>query len=156
MNSVLLVDFSRTLLFPKDTFYTGSTNEFYRSVKSSPNFNFFKYFSLNSALFSYLEKLSDNYKLYLYTSETIQEDPALKESLSFFKQVFSAKRLGTDKKLPDGYKKIASILKRRPEEIIFIDDSEDNIAAAKSAGLQTIRYKDPAQAIDELRDLLSP
>jgi len=43
----------------------------------------------------------------------------------------------------------------RPQEAVFVDDSLLGVAAARSAGLQAIRFENPAQVGSELFDLLS-
>jgi len=45
--------------------------------------------------------------------------------------------------------------KVRPEEMIFLDDMEPNIAAARAVGIQGVRYRDNAQAIAEIEALLT-
>lgn len=43
------------------------------------------------------------------------------------------------------YRMAVDILQRKPEEVVFIDDREENCAAAKSAGIHSIRYQGEAQ-----------
>jgi epoxide hydrolase-like predicted phosphatase len=39
----------------------------------------------------------------------------------------------------------------RPEEIVFLDDIEGNVAAATAYGIQAILYRDNAQAIADIQ-----
>jgi len=45
--------------------------------------------------------------------------------------------------------------KVRPEEMIFLDDMEPNIAAARAVGIHGVHYRDNAQAITEIEALLT-
>jgi putative hydrolase of the HAD superfamily len=45
------------------------------------------------------------------------------------------------------------ISQRAPGECVFIDDREENVAAARQLGIHGIRLKTPQQAIGELQDL---
>jgi len=52
---------------------------------------------------------------------------------------------------PEIYLKTAEALKTPPGNILFIDDREDNIAAAKEVGMQAIRYTTHADFEREMR-----
>jgi len=41
-----------------------------------------------------------------------------------------------------------------PGEVVFVDDSEVNIAAAQALGMQAILFRDPRQALDEVEACL--
>lgn len=41
-----------------------------------------------------------------------------------------------------------------PQQILFIDNSEENIAAAKKLGIQVILAKNPTQVIAEVKNIL--
>ncbi len=138
----LLFDFSRTLLFPKDTHYTGSLNELYRLKRDDINFNFFSYFELNNRAIDLLKPLKNKYKLAIFTSDSIQNDPEIYNQLSsVFSKIYSAKEIGFSKSDPRAYEFIINDLGLSPEEIIFIDDSKLNIDAASIAKLDTITYE---------------
>jgi FMN phosphatase YigB (HAD superfamily) len=49
------------------------------------------------------------------------------------------------------YRRALDILGRPAERILFIDDREENVAAARVAGMRTLRF----QGADELRNELS-
>lgn len=96
MIKVLLFDFSRVILFPKDKNYTGKL---------------------------------------------------------IFKKIYSALEIGLDKKDPKAYSLIAQDLGLKPEEIVFIDDSLENLSAAKSAGLSTIWYQSNDKLFEDVKTL---
>lgn len=143
MIKALLFDFSRTLLFPKDKTYTGGLNDLHKKIQENPNYNFLESFELNKELLDYLETIKNKFGLHIFTSESIQEDPAIKDDLAkIFTKIFSAKEIGLSKKDPKAYQFIAKELNLNTDEILFIDDSSENLESAKTAGLQTLQYKD--------------
>lgn len=88
MIKAIISDFSRTLLFPKDTTYQGSLNELYRQVKENSDFKFFNYFVWNQPMHDYYEKLmiEKQLSLYIFTTDKIQEDP---EVVPFTQDIYS-------------------------------------------------------------------
>ncbi len=142
MIKALLFDFSRTLLFSKDTNYTGSLNDLYKQNKDNPDFNFFAYFELNAELIDYLKSVKEKFKLFIFTSESIQNDSAIINDLNkVFDKIYSAKEIGLSKKDINSYKHIVSDLNLNPSEILFIDDSEENIRTAEKTGILVFCYQ---------------
>lgn len=138
---ILLFDFSKVLLFPKDDTYTGSLNALYKEKSSEPHFNFFDYFKLNLKLLDYLKSHINVFELYMFTSESIQNAPELQPFIKpLFKQIFSALDMKYSKKDSEAYSEIANVLRVRSGDITFVDDSIENIQAAESAGLKTILF----------------
>ncbi len=62
--------------------------------------------------------------------------------------------MGLDKKTPEAYKYILDKLKLPPSDLLFVDDSAENIAAATQAGLQTIQFVSENQTIQDLKNVL--
>lgn len=154
MIKAMLFDFSRTLLFPKDKTYTGGLNDLYKKISENQNYNFLEYFELNTELLDYLETIKNKFGLHIFTSESIQNDPAIKNNLTnIFTKIFSAKQMGLSKKDPKAYEFISRKLNLNPNEILFVDDSSENLELAKTAGLQTLQYKDNS-TINELNTLV--
>ncbi len=142
MIKALLFDFSRTLLFPVDKEYSGSLNEIYKLKKGEDDFNFLNYFELSSELISLLGALKEYYKLAIFTSDSIQNDPAIYSNLnSIFIKIYSANEIGFLKSDPKAYEYIANDLDLSCDEIIFIDDSKENTDTASKAKLNTIVYE---------------
>ena len=104
-------------------------------------------------MLSFLEKNKDKGKFYILTSETIQDDPNIANKLNVFTNIFSAAKIGLIKTNPEIYKHVANIIDAPVNEIIFIDDSQNNIDAAQKAGLNTILYIDNQSLIDKLRSI---
>lgn len=64
--------------------------------------------------------------------------------------VFSA-RLQLCKPEPEIFAQAAQRFRVEPARTVFIDDMAENVAAARAAGWQAIRFVDPAQCAAELR-----
>ncbi len=144
MINIILSDFSRTVLFPKDKEYAGSLNELYKSIQGE-EVDIFDYFEFNQEILDYFkDQKSNGIKLYVFTSGTMQDDPAFRKILDkIFTDIFTIESIGGLKKTDvEAYKKIVEILRVKPDEVLFIDDDGKNIEAAKEVGLQVILYED--------------
>ena len=156
MIKALLFDFSRTLLFPKDKTYSGGLNSLHKILSENPNYKFLDSFELNKEIMDYLYGIRGEIPIYMFTSESIQETPDIKEDvLKVFTKIFSAQKIGMDKKDFSAYKFIANALDLKPDEILFIDDSLENINAANRAGFQTFQYIDNESLIGELSKVIT-
>ncbi|MDO8451410.1 MAG: HAD-IA family hydrolase [bacterium] len=152
MIKALITDFSRVLLFPKDKSYSGSLNGLHRDLSIQPNYRLLDSFELNTQLLEYYKSLAGKLDLFVFTSESIQDSPELQPFIKpVFKEIFSAMKMEIDKKEESAYKKLVTAVNLDPAEIIYIDDSETNIDAAKKAGLQTILFKDNESLKTELQ-----
>ena len=69
--------------------------------------------------------------------------------LEGFDHITFSHRLGTAKPDPAIYHHAAQGIGLPIGEILFVDDREDNIAAAKQLGMQAIQYTDHARFIEE-------
>lgn len=153
MKKTLLLDFSRVLLQPKDKSYTGSLNTLYRSLLKQKNYNFFEHFELNTELLDYLRTMKGNYSIHILTSDIIQNALEIRGKLhDIFNTIYSANDLGFTKDDPEIYELITKKLQKNPKEIIFIDDSIENITAAKKAGLQAVHFTSNKQILKILQN----
>ena len=73
---------------------------------------------------------------------------------AFDEMVISAE-VGHAKPDPRIYQSALQNLQVQPEESVFLDDLPANIEAARKIGMQAIHFKQPAQAISDLRVLLA-
>ena len=155
MIKTILFDFSRVLLNAKDSNYTDSLNLLYKQIYKQPAFNFLDHFELNKKLLDFIVGLKDKYKLYIFTTGTIQNDIHLKSFIDhIFTKIFTVEEVGFPKDNEKAYQFIANTISLKPEEILFIDDLEKNIQAANLAGLKTIHFTSTEQAIKSLRSTL--
>ena len=154
MIKALVTDVSKVLLFPKDKNYSGSLNALYKEKALDPEFKFFDSFELNTNLLSFYKSLKKDLKIFILTSDIIQDaselQPYWKGTID---DIFSASKMGVKKSEPDAYKVVLKEIKFNPEEVIYTDDIPENIEAAKEVGLQTILYKDNEQVISAIETL---
>lgn len=73
--------------------------------------------------------------------------------LPYFEQVFFAQELGTEKKYPELWERVAEELGVAPGECTLFDDSVEAIRGAKKAGMHTVGVADPyfAASAEEMR-----
>lgn len=163
MLKAIISDSSRTLVFPKDKSITGSLNSYYLEVKeralsgSEANFDVFDYFEVNTKLLEFISSLTVA-KYVFTTGAHIQNDPQIAEIYEdHFEKVFREDFAdGLKKTDPQTFTTIARKLGFKPEEIIYIDDSEVNISAAQSAGYQTVKVGPNGEVVAELEQLFPP
>lgn len=156
MISTIVFDLSRTLLFPKNKNYKGELNGLYKEVSGDTDFNFFNYFYLDAETLSFLEILKDKCDLYIFTTGSIQNDPKIKKRLlSIFKRIFSAEEMKLFKKDPKSYKEISKALNRSPQEIVYVDDSKENLEAARLADFNVVLFSNYSSLRKSLEFYLS-
>lgn len=143
MIKAIIFDLSRTLLFPRDSGFKGELNAFHSEHKKEPDYQFLDHFKLNEELLTSLRGIKSKYNLYIFTSGSIQNAPEIKPRLDeIFKKIYSSEVIGLGKKDPEAYSFIAKDIGVRPFEILFIDDSKNNLQAAKQADLNVRHYKE--------------
>lgn len=155
MIKAIVSDFSRVLLFPKDTSHQGGLNVLHKKLSQNPEYNPLDHFELNMELLDFYRSLKEKYPLYIFTKDSIQEAPEFQKYLQpVFEKIFSASKMNTSKKDPEAYRKIAADLDLNPETILYIDDSAENIEAANKANLHSIQYQTNEVLFTEVKKLL--
>ncbi len=156
MIAYILSDFSRVILMPKDRSYAGELNDLYRTKVLQDGMGYFDVFDLNEELLAFLGSLGENYPLGIFTSEIVQNDPAVRPRLEqAFRDVVSAQDLGIRKTEKEAYLTVAKSLQQEPAAVLYIDDKEENVAAARDAGLHAIRYVSNSQIMADIRAALA-
>lgn len=67
-----------------------------------------------------------------------------------FDRVYNSYRLGKGKRDPSVFSDVAADLGLPPSQILFIDDNDQNVERARSAGMHAVHYRDRARFLDEL------
>lgn len=148
MIKAYLFDFSRVILFPRDKNYSGELNALHKELSGEPDYDFWEHFYLDEDLLGYLRSIKGRYHIYMFTSGFIQNAPEVKPLLEeVFEKIYSAEEIHMSKKDPKAYDYIAEDIGLTPDEISFVDDSEENVKAAKAAGCSAITYKE----LDDLK-----
>ncbi len=66
---------------------------------------------------------------------------------TLFDKVFWSCKLGSRKPEKEIYLKVLSEIKRKPQEVLFFDDREDNVLAARDLGIKTVHVDKPLEEI---------
>lgn len=100
-----------------------------------------------------LEKLGSLYKLGVLSNTTCFESAVLQrwQFINYFEDMIFSWQTGLLKPDSLSFAGACKRLRTAPQECVFIDDNEENCAAAQAAGLIAIRFCDVAQLERELK-----
>jgi FMN phosphatase YigB (HAD superfamily) len=91
----------------------------------------------------------------VFTSNGPLEEEALPrlypDAFTPFEYRFFGYRLSANKPDPRAFQQVGALLGVEPELIGFVDDSVDNVAAARGCGWQAVRFSAPSDVRDLLR-----
>jgi len=73
----------------------------------------------------------------------------------YFDRIYNSYYLGKGKRDPSHFIDVAVDLGLPPANVLFVDDSADNVARAKAAGMQAIVYVDNERFVQALEDTLA-
>lgn len=150
--TTLLLDSSWVMIFPKNKFVSGEINSRHDQLKDTPGYRFFDHFQLNQPLVDYLLSVNNRLSINMFTAGHVQNLPEVRAEFNkIFERVFSKAELGIDKTSPDAYLKIAQELGKKPEEILFIDDTQDNVRAAEAAGMKGLVFIGNDEVLNSLK-----
>ena len=89
-----------------------------------------------------LAQLKSSYQLVALTNTNCLHSPVWKrkyaDTLRYFDHVFSSHELQARKPEATAYQHVLAYLQMQPAEVVFLDDSPDNIKGADQLGLKTI------------------
>ena len=112
----------------------------------------------NSRLLDYYRRLrSRGIRLAMCTNNVREWEPLWRAKLpidELFEVVVDSAFVGTRKPEPEIYAITPKRLDLPGQACAFVDDLEVNVAAAREAGMHGIHFRDTAQALAELEDLL--
>ncbi len=171
MIKVLLFDFSRVLLHPTDSTYSGKLNALNRAYSGENPlgpYNFWKHFFINEELLDFAAKLKKEKKVTvaMFTTDIIQERSEIKEKIkNIFDIIFTARQLHKEgltadslegiKATKEAFIAIAKNLNVSPKEIFFVDDTIKNIEAAKKAGCYTFHFSSNKKLIEANKEVIT-
>jgi HAD superfamily hydrolase (TIGR01509 family) len=101
-----------------------------------------------------LNRLKPRYELVLLSDHALEWMAYIQMVHSFFDKfgaLFFSYELGQTKSDPTTFALVLDELGRKAQQCLFVDDSERNVATARSVGLPSIRFVDSAQLIRQLR-----
>ncbi|MDO8609295.1 MAG: HAD-IA family hydrolase [bacterium] len=156
MITTILSDFSRVILNPKDKNYKGTLNGLNKELsEKNTNYIFFDYFEFNDEILNLYRQLKTKYSVNIFTTGIIQNKSEVRRVIEpIFDNIYTAKDFGLDKKQSEAYLFITQKLNKKPNEILFIDDQEENTVAAQKAGLNTLLYVDFQKTMTSLKNKL--
>lgn len=156
MIKAVISDFSRVILFPKDENYHGELNELHKNLSTNSSYNVLDNFYLNTDLLKLYKNLRLSIMFYIFTTGIVQNAPEIRRILdTIFTKIFTVSEVGYRKSDPKAYEAISRTLGLKLEEVIFIDDTKENIEAAKNAGLNTVFYTSNDHVTKTLKELLN-
>jgi FMN phosphatase YigB (HAD superfamily) len=136
---LIIWDFSRTLIFPRENSYKGGLNELY---ENSPTKSFTDLYRINPELFRFIDDIKDNVPSIIFTTGKFQEDPEITGIIAnTFYDIETVEEVGFAKSDPRSYTKICEKYDAKPSEVLYIDDQENNIIAANQIGIRVMQYK---------------
>jgi epoxide hydrolase-like predicted phosphatase len=112
----------------------------------------------NSELIEYCRGLRPRYRTGILSNSFVgarEREQAAYGFEDLVDDIIYSHEVGMSKPDPRIYELTCARLEVRPEEMIFLDDVEPNVAAARAAGIHGIHYRDNAQAIAEIEELLT-
>ena len=99
------------------------------------------------------EKEDPLYALSNWSAETFPFARRRFEFLQWFRGIFLSAEVRLTKPDPRIFSRFCETFALRPEQVIYIDDLEHNVEAARGIGMHGIRFRDPASLREELVQL---
>ena len=93
------------------------------------------------------------YALSNWSAETFPFAQRRFDFLQWFRAIFLSAKVRLVKPDPQIFKHFCETFALRPEQIVYIDDLQDNVEAARTIGMHAIRFGDPASLRQELVQL---
>jgi len=93
------------------------------------------------------------YALSNWSAETFPFAQRRFEFLQWFRAIFLSAQVRLVKPDPRIFKHFCETFALRPEQIVYIDDLQHNVEAARAIGMHAIRFSDPASLRQELVQL---
>lgn len=118
-----------------------------------------KTFPINPKIISLIDKIKDKYKIVILSNqveswlEKVIDDNNLRDKFRHFINSYHVGKKKPDKEI---FKIALERSDSRPDETLFIDDSEENIKAAQELGIQCIKYVTFEQFLKEFNRYMIP
>jgi len=113
-------------------------------------------FSINYDVVELLERLKQNYRLFLLSNTNPVHKKYGYENFKFlrhFEKLFLSHEIGHVKPEPEIYRAVEKYSGLKPEEHLFIDDIMDYAEGARNCGWKSIRFINYSDLIDNLKNL---
>jgi epoxide hydrolase-like predicted phosphatase len=111
----------------------------------------------NNELIEYVRHLRPRYRTGILSNSFVGAREREQEKYGFedlVDEIVYSHEVGMSKPDPRIYELTWTRLGVRPEEMVFLDDVEPNVASAREAGIHAVHYRDNVQAIAEIEAAL--
>lgn len=100
-----------------------------------------------------LSKLQQNHSIHLLSNQMNYRANFLREhrDLTYFSNVFFSNEIGFAKPDPQAFMYVLKKINAKPEDCLFIDDTIENVNAAKAIGIDAIHFENIPLLIKELQ-----
>lgn len=154
MIKTIIFDFAGVILNPIQDSTVDEVTEIHKEIFPKDPYYFANHFEINDALLDFLKTKKERFNFVIFTSMMLKNEPELREKIDeVFTKIYSAAELQMRKNDPESFKFLLKDLNLKAEEVLFIDDSEDNILSAKSLGIKTILYKNNDDVINYINSI---
>jgi putative hydrolase of the HAD superfamily len=114
--------------------------------------------SANTELIEYARQLRPRYRTGILSNSFVgarEREQAAYGFADLVDELIYSHECGLSKPDPASYALACERLRVAPEQMVFLDDYEPNVAAARQAGIHAVLYQDNAQAIGDIGALLA-
>ena len=112
----------------------------------------------NTELIEYTRRLRPRYRTGILSNSFVgarEREQAAYGFEDLVDEIVYSHEVGLAKPDPRIYALVCARLEVQPREMIFLDDADQAVAGAREAGMHAVRYRDNAQAIEEIEKLLT-
>lgn len=112
----------------------------------------------NTELIEYARGLRPRYRTGILSNSAVgarEREQAAYGFEDLVDEIVYSHEVGLLKPDPEVYALTCRRLGVRPEEVVFLDDTEEAVVGARDAGLHAVHYRDNAQAVAEIEALLA-
>jgi epoxide hydrolase-like predicted phosphatase len=114
--------------------------------------------SANTELIEYARQLRPRYRTGILSNSFVgarEREQAAYGFADLVDELIYSHECGLSKPDPASYALACELLRVAPEQMVFLDDYEPNVAGARQAGIHAVLYQDNAQAIGDIEALLT-
>jgi len=116
-----------------------------------------KKITINPDVLNLVKNLAKNYKLFILANES-REGMAVKVKkfnlTKYFLKIFSSAELGLAKPDPELFRMVLATIPSSPAKVLFIDDQQKNVAAAKALGITSFVFENVDKLTSDLSEVL--
>jgi epoxide hydrolase-like predicted phosphatase len=112
----------------------------------------------NTELIEYARRLRPRYRTGILSNSFVgarEREQAAYGFEDLVDEIVYSHEVGLAKPDPRIYALVCARLEVQAREMIFLDDADQAVAGAREAGMHAVRYRDNAQAIEEIEELLT-